>query len=36
LFGVPVGCMLAVIGLLIGRKAGLRVTDGKRVARRKA
>ena len=34
LFFFPVWCLLVVSGLLIGRKAGLRVTGGKRVARR--
>jgi hypothetical protein len=33
---LPVWCLLVVLGLLIGRKAGLRVTGGKRVAQRKA
>jgi hypothetical protein len=32
LFFFPVWCLLVVLGLLIGRKAGLRVTGGKRVA----
>jgi hypothetical protein len=32
----PLGCLLVVLGLLIGREAGLLVTGGKRVARRKA
>jgi hypothetical protein len=36
LFFFPVWCLLVVLGLLIGRKAGLRVTGGKRVAQRKA
>ena len=34
LFFFPVWCLLVVLGLLIGRRAGLRVTGGKRVARR--
>ena len=34
LFFFPVWCLLVVLGLLIGRKAGLRVTGGKRVAQR--
>jgi hypothetical protein len=34
LFFFPVWCLLVVIGLLIGRRAGLRVTGGKRVAQR--
>ena len=32
LFFFPVWCLIVVFGLLIGRKAGLRVTGGKRVA----
>jgi hypothetical protein len=36
LFFFPVWCLLVVLGLLIGRKAGLLVTGGKRVAQRKA
>jgi len=37
LFFFPVWCLLVVLGLLIGRKAGLLVTgDDKRVAQRKA
>jgi hypothetical protein len=36
LFFFPVWCLLVVLGLLIGRKAGLRLTGGKRVAQRKA
>ena len=32
LFSFPVWCLLVVLGLLIGRKAGLLVTGGKRVA----
>jgi hypothetical protein len=36
LFFFPVWCLLVVLGLLIGRKAGLRVTGSKRVAQRKA
>jgi hypothetical protein len=36
LFFFPVWCLLVVLGLLIGRKAGRRVTGGKRVAQRKA
>jgi len=35
-FFFPVWCLLVVLGLLIGRKAGRRVTGGKRVAQRKA
>ena len=34
LFFFPVWCLLVVLGLLIGRKAGLLVTGGKRVAQR--
>jgi hypothetical protein len=34
LFFFPVWCLLVVLGLWIGRKAGLRVTGGKRVAQR--
>jgi hypothetical protein len=34
LFFLPVWCLLVVLGLLIGRKAGLLVTGGKRVAQR--
>jgi hypothetical protein len=34
LFFFPVWCLLVVLGLLIGRRAGLRVTGGKRVAQR--
>ena len=36
LFFFPVWCLLVVLGLLVGRKAGLRVTGGKRIAQRKA
>ena len=36
LFFFPVWCLLVVLDLLIGRKAGLRMTGGKRVAQRKA
>ena len=36
LFFFPVWCLLVVLGLLIGRKTGLLVTGGKRVAQRKA
>jgi hypothetical protein len=36
LFFLPVWCLLVVLGLLIGRKAGLRVTGGTRVAQKKA
>jgi hypothetical protein len=36
LFFLPVWCLLVVLGLLVGRKAGVRVTGGKRVAQRKA
>jgi hypothetical protein len=36
LFFFPVWCLLVVLGLLIGRKAGLLVTGDKRVAQRKA
>ena len=36
LFFFPVWCLLVVLGLLIGRRAGLIVTGGKRVAQRKA
>lgn len=36
LFFFPVWCLLVVLGLLIGRRAGLRVTGGKRIAQRKA
>jgi hypothetical protein len=35
LFFFPVWCLLVVLGLLIGRKAGLLVTGDKRVAQRK-
>ena len=35
LFFFPVWCLLVVFGLLIGRKAGLLVTGGKRVSPRK-
>jgi hypothetical protein len=35
LFFFPVWCLLVVFGLLIGRKAGMHVTGGKRVAQRK-
>ena len=34
LFFFPVWCLLVVFGLLIGRKAALLVTGGKRVAQR--
>ena len=34
LFFFPVWCLLVVLGLLVGRKAGLLVTGGKRVAQR--
>jgi len=34
LFFFPVWCLLLVLGLLIGRRAGLRMTGGKRVAQR--
>jgi hypothetical protein len=34
LFFFPVWCLLVVLGLLIGRRAGLIVTGGKRVAQR--
>ena len=34
LFFFPVWCLLVVLGLLIGRLTGLRVTGGKRVAQR--
>jgi hypothetical protein len=34
LFFFPVWCLLVVLGLLIGRRAGLRVTGGKRDAQR--
>ena len=34
LFFFPVWCLLVVLGLLTGRKAGLLVTGGKRVAQR--
>ena len=34
LFFFPVWCLLVVLGLLIGRRAGLLVTGGKRVAQR--
>jgi hypothetical protein len=34
LFFFPVWCLLVVLGLLVGRRAGLRVTGGKRVAQR--
>ena len=34
LFFFPVWCLLVVLGLLMGRKAGLRMTGGKRVAQR--
>jgi len=34
LFFFPVWCLLVVLGLLIGRRAGLIMTGGKRVAQR--
>jgi hypothetical protein len=34
LFFFPVWCLLVVLGLLIGRRLGLLVTGGKRVAQR--
>jgi hypothetical protein len=34
LFFFPVWCLLVVLGLLIGRRAGRLVTGGKRVAQR--
>jgi len=34
LFFFPVWCLFVVLSLLIGRRAGLRVTGGKRVAQR--
>jgi hypothetical protein len=34
LFFFPVWCLLVVLCLLVGRRAGLRVTGGKRVAQR--
>ena len=34
LFFFPVWCLLVVLGLLIGHRAGLIVTGGKRVAQR--
>jgi hypothetical protein len=34
LFFFPVWCLLVVLGLLIGRRAGLLVTGGKRAAQR--
>jgi hypothetical protein len=34
LFFFPVWCLLVVLGLLIGRRAGLLVTGGKRIAQR--
>jgi hypothetical protein len=34
LFFFPVWCLLVVLGLLIGRRAGLLVTGSKRVAQR--
>ena len=34
LFFFPVWCLLVVLGLLVGRKAGLFVTGGKRIAQR--
>jgi len=34
LFFLPVWCLLLVLGLLIGRRLGLILTGGKRVARR--
>jgi len=34
LFFFPVWCLLVVLGLLIGRRAGLLVTRSKRVAQR--
>ena len=34
LFFFPVWCLLVVLGLLIGRRAGLLVTSGKRIAQR--
>jgi hypothetical protein len=34
LFFFPVWCLLVVLGLLIGRRAGLLVIGGKRVAQR--
>lgn len=35
LFFLPVWCLLVVLGLLAGRKAGLLATGGKRAARTK-
>lgn len=34
LFFFPVWCLLVVLGLLLGRKAGLLMTGGKRVVQR--
>jgi hypothetical protein len=34
LFFFPVWCLLVVLGLLLGRRAGLLMTGGKRVAQR--
>ena len=34
LFFFPVWCLLVVLGLLIGRRLGLRITGGRRVAQR--
>lgn len=34
LFFLPVWCLLVVLGLLLGRKAGLLAAGGKRIARR--
>jgi len=34
LFFFPVWCLLVVLGLLTGRKAGLLMTGGKRIAQR--
>jgi hypothetical protein len=34
LFFFPVWCLLVVLGLLIGRRLGLLMTGGKRVAQR--
>ena len=34
LFFFPVWCLLVVLGLLIGRRAGLLATGGKRIAQR--
>jgi DMSO reductase anchor subunit len=34
LFFIPVWCLLVVLGLLVGRRLGMRATGGKRVLQR--